>query len=592
MNDSSGRQGSNALAIIKRFASTRKSKYILSVIFALLGVICSLIPYYLMSCIVIKLLDGVRDWNAYVNYFILMIIMWTLRALLHSVSTGFSHAATFAVLGDIRKALCFKLTRMPLGDVKRIPSGSLKSIIVERVDSLETTFAHIVPEFTANLIAPIAVLVYIFTINWKLGIASIMTLPVAAFCMGMMTRNAGSRWSDCVEKTKNLNDTAVEYINGIEVIKAFGKTDSSYEKFEKAAHDGAYCFIDWMKATILFFTIGMAITPTTILTIIPVGGILFMHGSITAGDLITVLILSVGMLAPLITVMSYTDDMAKIEIVFGEVQRILDHKEMERPEETRQQPEGDDIVINNVRFSYEEGAEILHGVSLSIREGSVNAFVGPSGSGKSTIARLISALWDVDSGEITFGGVNIKDMSWDDYNTKIAYVSQDNYLFNRSVMDNIRMGRKGASDEDVIEAAKRCGCHDFIIGLEKGYDTIVGDAGGHLSGGERQRISIARAMLKGAPIVILDEATAYTDPESEAVIQRSIASMIKGKTLIVIAHRLSTIVDADQIIVVNDGYIDDIGTHEQLLKKNGLYNKMWVAHVSARDTVDGGDSDV
>lgn len=317
-----------------------------------------------------------------------------------------------------------------------------------------------------------------------------------------------------------------------------------------------------------------------------------MHGSITAGDLITVLILSVGMLAPLITVMSYTDDMAKIEIVFGEVQRILDHKEMERPEETRQQPEGNDIVIKNVRFSYEEGVEILHGVNLSIKEGSVNALVGPSGSGKSTIARLISALWDVDSGEITFGGVNIKDMSWDDYNTKIAYVAQDNYLFNRSVMDNIRMGRKGASDEDVIEAAKRCGCHDFIMGLEKGYDTIVGDAGGHLSGGERQRISIARAMLKGAPIVILDEATAYTDPESEAVIQRSIASMIKGKTLIVIAHRLSTIVDADQIIVVNDGYIDDIGTHEQLLKKNGLYNKMWVAHVSARDTVDGGDSDV
>ena len=592
MNDSSGRNGSNALAIIKRFASSRKSKYILSVIFALLGVICSIIPYYLMSRIVVKLLDGVSDWDAYQGYFIWMIVLWTLRALLHSVSTGFSHAATFAVLGDIRKALCFKLTRMPLGDVKRMSSGSLKSIIVERVDSLETTLAHIVPEFTANLIAPIAVLVYIFTINWKLGLASIMTLPVAAFCMGMMTRNAGSRWADCVKKTKALNDTAVEYINGIEVIKAFGKTDSSYEKFEKAAHEGAYCFIDWMKSTIVFFTIGMAITPTTILTIIPVGGILFMHGSITAGELITVLILSVGMLAPLITVMSYTDDMAKIEIVFGEVQGILDRKELERPEATDCKPDGNDIVIKNVRFSYEEGTEILHGVNISIKEGSVNALVGPSGSGKSTIARLIAALWDVDSGEITFGGVNIKDMSWDDYNTKIAYVSQDNYLFNRSVMDNIRMGRKGAGDEDVIEAAKRCGCHDFIMRLENGYDTIVGDAGGHLSGGERQRVSIARAMLKGAPIVILDEATAYTDPESEAVVQRSIAGMIKGKTLIVIAHRLSTIVDADQIIVVDDGNIDDVGTHEELRRKDGLYNKMWLAHVSERDTVDGGETDV
>ena len=275
-----------------------------------------------------------------------------------------------------------------------------------------------------------------------------------------------------------------------------------------------------------------------------------------------------------------------------QVQGILDRKELERPEVTDRKPDGNDIVIKNVRFSYEEGTEILHGVNISIKEGSVNALVGPSGSGKSTIARLIAALWDVDSGEITFGGVNIKDMSWDDYNTKIAYVSQDNYLFNRSVMDNIRMGRKGAGDEEVIEAAKRCGCHDFIMRLENGYDTIVGDAGGHLSGGERQRVSIARAMLKGAPIVILDEATAYTDPESEAVVQRSIAGMIKGKTLIVIAHRLSTIVDADQIIVVDDGNIDDVGTHEELRRKDGLYNKMWLAHVSARDTVDGGETDV
>ena len=581
----------NPVAVLLEW-SGKKGTYALSVLLAIIGVVGGMVPYFAAGNMVVGIFNAVRDWSFYVQWACIAAVSYAVQIIFHHLSTTVSHIATFATIANLRIRLAQKLTRIPMGYVLDTPSGTLKRLLVEKVDSIETTLAHAVPELTSNITVVIAIFIYLGVLDWRLALATLLTIFVGLACMAGMMKDYEVWYQNTITTGKEMNNTSVEYVSGIEVIKAFGKTDSSYEKFEKAAHDGAYCFIDWMKATILFFTIGMAITPTTILTIIPVGGILFMHGSITAGELITVLILSVGMLAPLITVMSYTDDMAKIEIVFGEVQGILDRKEMERPEETSQQPEGNDIVIKNVKFSYEEGTEILHGVNLSIKEGSVNALVGPSGSGKSTIARLISALWDVDSGEITFGGVNIKDMSWDDYNTKIAYVAQDNYLFNRSVMDNIRMGRKGASDEDVIEAAKRCGCHDFIMRLEKGYDTIVGDAGGHLSGGERQRISIARAMLKGAPIVILDEATAYTDPESEAVIQRSIASMIKGKTLIVIAHRLSTIVDADQIIVVNDGYIDDIGTHEQLLEKKGLYNKMWIAHVSARDTVDGGEADV
>ena len=245
-------------------------------------------------------------------------------------------------------------------------------------------------------------------------------------------------------------------------------------------------------------------------------------------------------------------------------------------------PDGNSLSLNDVHFSYKD-KEILHGVTLKIPEGSFTALVGPSGSGKSTIARLIASLWDVDGGSITLGGTDIRRIPQEAYADKIAFVSQDNYLFNMSIKENIRLGRPNAADAEVEEAAKQSGCHDFIMSLENGYDTLVGSSGGHLSGGERQRISIARAMLKAAPIVILDEATAYTDPENEAVIQRSVSKLTRGKTLIVIAHRLSTIVDADRIYVIKDGTIDDSGTHKELLSRHGLYETMWKAHMEVRD---------
>jgi len=255
---------------------------------------------------------------------------------------------------------------------------------------------------------------------------------------------------------------------------------------------------------------------------------------------------------------------------------------MVRPQKLTKLPQGCDIALRGVTFSYKD-KEILHGIDMDIKQGQVNAFVGPSGSGKSTIARLIDSLWDVDAGSITYGGVDIREIPLQYYTSQVAYVAQDNYLFDLSVMENIRLGKEGATDEEVIEAAKACGCHEFILGLEKGYDTIVGGAGGHLSGGERQRICIARAMLKNAPVVILDEATAYTDPENEALVQQSVAKLVAGKTLIVIAHRLSTIQDADQIFVINDGRIEASGSHNELLSNCILYRKMWEAHTMAKD---------
>ena len=267
--------------------------------------------------------------------------------------------------------------------------------------------------------------------------------------------------------------------------------------------------------------------------------------------------------------------------IFGEVRAILEAPEMERPSDAPA-PAENTLKLNEVRFSYEE-KEILHGINMEIPEGSYVALVGPSGSGKSTIARLIASLWDVGSGSITLGGKDIREISEEAYSDRVAFVSQDNYLFNMTVRENIRAGKAGATDEEVEKAARESGCHEFIMNLENGYDTMVGSSGGHLSGGERQRISIARAMLKAAPIVILDEATAYTDPENEAVIQRSVSRLTEGKTLIVIAHRLSTVTGADRIYVIQDGNVADSGTHEELLSHNGLYKKMWNAHMEVKD---------
>jgi ATP-binding cassette subfamily B protein len=283
--------------------------------------------------------------------------------------------------------------------------------------------------------------------------------------------------------------------------------------------------------------------------------------------------------------MSYSDDIAQMDTIVSEVRSIIDASEMVRPEKLTKTISGGDIVLDDIHFGYHE-KEILHGISMTIHKGEFVALVGPSGSGKSTVARLIASLWDVSRGSISYGGVDIKDIPLEDYNDKIAYVSQDNYLFDLTVRENIRLGSQSATDKDVEEAARKCGCHEFITSLENGYDTIVGSSGRHLSGGERQRIAIARAMLKNADIIIFDEATAYTDPENEAVIQKSVAKLVDGKTLIVIAHRLSTVKNADRLYVINDGNIEEQGTHEELLANQGIYSKMWTAHISAKDGED------
>ncbi len=571
------------------FAGSKKGQYIVSVFFALLSVACCIAPYFIIARIVQQLMAGVRDWQLFLKECGITALFWFGNVLFHAISTSMSHIATFNLLGNIRKSMCDKLTRLPLGTVLDMPSGALKSTIIERIDSMETTLAHIVPEYTSNIILSIVLVVYLFVLDWRLALACMAVLPVGLIAMCFMFKDGEARFKFALDKTKALNDTAVEYINGIEVIKAFGKSKSSYERFVVAAQEGSACYVEWMRDCIWPHAVATVVTPTLLFSLLPIGGFMFLKGAIDASLFITVIVLAVSAIQPFLIAFTYHDDIAKAGAIFGEVGSIMTLDELERPEVDVKKPADNSIVLKDVRFSYhkgiegEEKKEILHGINMTLPQGSYTAFVGPSGSGKSTIARLIASLWDVDSGSVEIGGVNIKDLSLQEYNSRVAYVSQDNFLFDMSVRENIRLGRQTATDKEVEDIARKAGCYDFIMSLENGFDTIVGGSGAHLSGGERQRIAIARAMMKDAPIVILDEATAYTDPENEAIIQKSVAQLVKGKTLIVIAHRLSTVKDADKLYVIKDGVIDSEGTHEELLAKNGLYKKMWEAHIESKD---------
>ena len=569
------------------FAGQKRSGYIASVLFAVAGAAFQILPFFVMAHVIGKLLAGDRDLPGYLADCALMAAFWLLRVLLHSLSTAQSHRATFAVLGNIRRQGLAKLARMPLGDVQATGSGQLKSILVERVDSIEPTLAHVIPEMSSNAAVALAVLIYLFVIDWRMALASLITFPLGMVFFLLMMAGYNKNYARTVAATNALNDTAVEYIGGIEVIKVFGKAKSSYEKFVTAARECARSYIDWMNRSNFYFTFAMNIMPATLLSVLPIGGLLLKNGTLTPEKFVLIVILSMGLITPIIGCMKFTDDLAKVGTIIGQVADILTAPELPRPETDEETPQGSTVALHNVHFGYND-TEVLHGVGLTFREGTVNALVGPSGSGKSTIAKLIASFWDVNSGSITVGGADIRHISAGHYHRLVAYVSQDNFLFDTTVRENIRMGRPDATDAEVEQAARDCGCYDFIMGLENGFDTQVGSGGGHLSGGEKQRISIARAMLKNAPVVILDEATAYTDPENEAVIQQSVASLVRGKTLIVIAHRLSTIVDADQIVVVNDGRIEAAGTQAELLRTCPLYQALWNAHTASRDSAEGG----
>lgn len=574
-------EANKALLRLWELGESEHGKLKKSVLLALLGVIFGIVPYLCAAKVIVGLIDNERNFSFYLFWCAVALVGYIFRTLLYNLALAISHKGAFVILKNIRQMVLEKLPKLSLGSIMDISSGKMKQIIIDQVESMEITLAHLIPEMTSNLVAPILVLLYLFILDWRMALISIISIPIGMIFMMAIMGNYEKDYAQAVKTTQDMNETIVEYIGGIEVIKAFNQGENSYKKFSDRVKANASYYYNWMKRCQFNMALSNAIAPTTIITVLPIGFIFYINKSLSLGDFITIIILAMSIVTPLLAAMGFIDNLAKIGTIVGSVDEILMSEEQNHGN-TPVTLKNTAINLKNVSFGYSEDKEILHNINLSIPQGSVTALVGPSGGGKSTIAKLIAGFWDVPKGKITIGNIDVKDIPLSQIYDQVAFVSQDNFLFDDTVLENIRMGKVTATDEEVVKAAKASGCDTFIRNLEEGYQTKVGGGGAHLSGGERQRIAIARAMLKDSPIIVLDEATAYIDPENEVIIQEAVAQLIKGKTLILIAHRLSTVIDADQIVLVKEGEIEAIGTHENLQRESSLYESMWNAHIGVR----------
>lgn len=550
-----------------------------SVIIAIIGVFCGVVPYFALAKITQNIAINNTDLEFYIRPILLILGGLIGSVIFHEISTLISHNLAFRIIEDERKKLVRKINRLSMGEIEKRSSGEWTQFMVETLNKIEQPIAHVIPEVIANLIIPIALVVIIFIMDWRIGIANLITLPLGVLFSILMMGGYEEKSRNYQEAAKNMNTTAVEYIRGIQVIKAFNKSASSYGKFVDAVNRNRDSMLNWYLSVCFYMTAAMEVLPSTLLFVLPTSLYLYMNGSIEVGNLIMCVLLSYACYKPLIKAMSHMDTMANVRVVIDEIKNVMELPELERgnrEENIRLY----DINFENVCFAYNDEKKVFDNLSFSAKENKLTAIVGYSGGGKSTIAKLIAGYWNINKGKISIGNVNLKDVSLEKNMELVTYVSQENYLFRKSIIDNMRMANQNASIEEIKDACKKASCHDFIMSLPKGYETIIGESGSNLSGGERQRLTIARALLKDSPIVLLDEATAYSDPDNEAEIQKSIDALVENKTVIMIAHRLSTIIGADKIIVLNNGEIEAEGTHEELLEKSETYAKMWKSHIS------------
>lgn len=574
----------NWIHIVFLFATQCRLKIILSVLCAITSVGAGLIPYLSVYQIITQFIEGTPVMETVWMWCLIGLGAYALRFVFYGISTTLSHISAYTILENIRLSLAQRLMKAPLGTVLGESVGKLKNVLVDRVETIELPLAHMIPECISNLLLPIAVFIYLVCVDWRMALSMLITVPIAFVAYAIMMKNFNQQYADYMESNNYVNGVIVEYVEGIEVIKAFNQSSTSYEKFAKAVQSFKDYTLKWYQSTWKLMNFGNAVLPSTFLGTLPVGLLLYYNGSLAPQDLVICLILSLGIVGPLMNFTTYINEMKTVEYAVHDVDKLLSVSELP-DEKTDVKLNHYDIHLQDVVFSYDQTQEnnVLSHISLQIPEGKFTALVGPSGGGKSTIARLIARFWDVSDGSITIGGTDIRKIPLSQLADTVSFVTQDNFLFNCSIKENIRLGNPQASDEEVFAAAKAACCDEFILNLEHGYDTMAGDAGNRLSGGEKQRISIARMILKNSPIVILDEATAFTDQENEEKIQRSIAALTKGKTLLVIAHRLSTIKNADQIIVLREGKVQASGTHQELLDGNSLYQDMWNAHIGAKN---------
>ena len=577
-------QKDNWVKILFSFAAPCKGKMALSVFCAILSVAGGFIPFWAVYEILLAFINQNVTLNGILIWCLVGAAGYLLRVACHGISTILAHISAYTILEGIRLKIADRLMKAPLGEVMGRRIGYLKNIIMDKVEDLEPPLAHMIPELTSNHLLPVAIFIWMLVIDWRMGLAVLIAPVLAMIPMFFLMRNYNSQYAAYMEANNHVNSIIIEYVEGIEVVKAFNQSTSSYEKFVNAVQSFKEFTLAWFKSTWKSMNLMMAIMPTTLLGVLPVGLLLVQNGSISPAELAMGIILSLSIVGPLMKATTFINEAKSMEYAVEAANELLNLPVLPDSGKIVSIPHND-IALKHVTFSYDgsEQNEVLHDVNLELPEGSFTALVGPSGGGKSTIARLIARFWDVTGGNITIGGKNIKELSIRQLSELVSFVTQDNFLFNCSLKENIRLGNPNATDEEVYAAAKAACCDEFIVRLDKGYDTPAGDAGKRLSGGEKQRIAIARAILKNAPIVILDEATAFTDPQNEDKIQKSIMALSKGKTLLVIAHRLSTIQNADQIVVLKKGRIVDCGKQKELLKRCPLYADMWKAHIGAKN---------
>ena len=570
------------LGILLSFAAPCRGKMAASVVLAILSVAGGFVPYLGVYQIIRLFLERQTSWEGILFWCGVCLAGYAIKVAGYALSTMLAHVSAYTILEGLRLQAADRLMGAPLGEVDSRPIGAMKSTIVDRIEDIEPPLAHMIPELSSNILLPLVVAIAMFAIDWRMGLALLVTIPVALIPMAFGLRTYNKNYAAYMAANAHVNSVIVEYVEGIQVVKAFSQGERSYQKFANAVRSFRDFTMDWFRCTWASMNLCLSILPTTLLGTLPMGIFLYQTGVLDPAQVTLCLMLALGIVTPLMSATAFINSMKSMQFAVKDTRELLDLPQLSQVE--RDAPlHGCDIQLRDVSFSYSgDGEEVLHHLDLTIPQGKFTALVGPSGGGKSTIARLAARFWDVTGGTITLGGRDIRELPLKQLSREISFVTQDNFLFDCSLKENIRLGRPGASDEEVFAAARAAQCEEFIGRLEHGWDTTAGDAGKQLSGGERQRIAIARAILKDAPIVILDEATAFTDPENEDKIQRSIMALSKGKTLLVIAHRLSTIQNADQIVVLEKGQIVDRGTQRELLDRCPLYQTLWAAHVGAR----------
>ncbi|MBS5387388.1 MAG: ABC transporter ATP-binding protein [Clostridiales bacterium] len=580
------------LARCMELASDRKGLIFLSALLSSLAAIASFIPYIAVYFMIREILNVFPnlvqlDMGRIMNYGWLALAGIIANILLYFLAIFSSHIAAFGTLYDLKVLFADHITKIPLGYHLTIGSGRLRKIMDENIESVEGFIAHQFPDFVASITAPIVMVIILFVVDWRFGLASLAGIILAfivefiGFGSGAMKENMGKYQ----KASEEMNNASVEYVRGMSVVKAFNQTASSFKKLQEAISG----YTEWVLKFSLGWQNCMPAFTTIInniyLILVPVG---ILIGSNTTDfkefsmKFIFYLLFVPAIAGVLNKIMYISESFMQIDGNVARMDEILNIPEM--PETTNpQKPQGEDVVFDHVSFTYTGNSEekALEQVSFSAKQGQITAIVGPSGGGKSTIANLISRFWDVSDGKITIGGIDLRDMAQNDLMRQVSFVFQDIFLFKQSILDNIRMGNKNATEEQIIAAAKAAQCHEFISKLPDGYHTIVGTKGVHLSGGERQRIAIARAIIKDSPIIVLDEATAFSDPENEYFIQKAFEKLMQNKTVIMIAHRLSTIRNADKIIVMEKGHIVESGKHDELVAAGGRYSQMWNHYTEA-----------